>query len=231
MKTIGLIGGMSWESTASYYQALNQEIKTQLGGLHSAKIVLYSVDFAEIETLQHQGEWNKTANILGNAAKAVEAAGADFFLICTNTMHKVAPQVSQHVAIPLLHIADATAQQLKANGISKVGLLGTKFTMEQAFYKGRLQDNFNIEVIVPNEHDRHIIHQVIYDELCLGEIKEASRQHYLAIINKLFNEGVQAIILGCTEIALLVNQNDTDVPLFDTTRIHAHKAVEYALAQ
>lgn len=231
MKTIGLIGGMSWESTASYYQALNQEIKTQLGGLHSAKIVLYSVDFAEIETLQHQGEWNKTADILGNAAKAVEAAGADFFLICTNTMHKVAPQVSQHVAIPLLHIADATAQQLKANGISKVGLLGTKFTMEQAFYKGRLQDNFNIEVIVPNEHDRHIIHQVIYDELCLGEIKEASRQHYLAIINKLFNEGVQAIILGCTEIALLVNQNDTDVPLFDTTRIHAHKAVEYALAQ
>ncbi|MGB0898626.1 MAG: aspartate/glutamate racemase family protein [Psychrobium sp.] len=231
MKTIGLIGGMSWESTASYHQALNQEIKTQLGGLHSAKIVLYSVDFAEIETLQHQGEWNKTANILGNAAKAVEAAGADFFLICTNTMHKVAPQVSQHVAIPLLHIADATAQQLKANGISKVGLLGTKFTMEQAFYKGRLQDNFNIEVIVPNEHDRHIIHQVIYDELCLGEIKEASRQHYLAIINKLFNEGVQAIILGCTEIALLVNQNDTDVPLFDTTRIHAHKAVEYALAQ
>lgn len=231
MKTIGLIGGMSWESTASYYQALNQEIKTQLGGLHSAKIVLYSVDFAEIETLQHQGEWNKTADILGNAAKAVEAAGADFFLICTNTMHKVAPQVSQHVAIPLLHIADATAQQLKGNGISKVGLLGTKFTMEQTFYKGRLQDNFDIEVIVPNEHDRHIIHQVIYDELCLGEIKEASRQHYLAIINKLFNEGVQAIILGCTEIALLVNQNDTDVPLFDTTRIHAHKAVEYALAQ
>lgn len=231
MKTIGLIGGMSWESTASYYQALNQEIKTQLGGLHSAKIVLYSVDFAEIETQQHQGEWNKTADILGNAAKAVEAAGADFFLICTNTMHKVAPQVSQHVAIPLLHIADATAQQLKANGISKVGLLGTKFTMEQAFYKGRLQDNFNIEVIVPNEHDRHIIHQVIYDELCLGEIKEASRQHYLAIINKLFNEGAQAVILGCTEIALLVNQNDTDVPLFDTARIHAHKAVEYALAQ
>ena len=231
MKTIGLIGGMSWESTASYYQALNQEIKTQLGGLHSAKIALYSVDFAEIETLQHQGEWNKTADILGNAAKAVEAAGADFFLICTNTMHKVAPQVSQHVAIPLLHIADATAQQLKGNGISKVGLLGTKFTMEQTFYNGRLQDNFDIEVIVPNEHDRHIIHQVIYDELCLGEIKEASRQHYLAIINKLFNEGAQAVILGCTEIALLVNQNDTDVPLFDTTRIHAHKAVEYALAQ
>ena len=231
MKTIGLIGGMSWESTASYYQALNQEIKTQLGGLHSAKIVLYSVDFAEIETLQHQGEWNKTADILGNAAKAVEAAGADFFLICTNTMHKVAPQVSQHVAIPLLHIADATAQQLKGNGISKVGLLGTKFTMEQTFYKGRLQDNFNIEVIVPNEHDRHIIHQVIYDELCLGEIKEASRQHYLAIINKLFNEGAQAVILGCTEIALLINQNDTDVPLFDTTSIHAQKAVEYALTQ
>ena len=231
MKTIGLIGGMSWESTASYYQALNQEIKTQLGGLHSAKIALYSVDFAEIETLQHQGGWNKTADILGNAAKAVEAAGADFFLICTNTMHKVAPQVSQHVAIPLLHIADATAQQLKDNGISKVGLLGTKFTMEQTFYKGRLQDNFDIEVIVPNEYDRHIIHQVIYDELCLGEINEASRQHYLAIINKLFNKGAQAVILGCTEIALLVNQNDTDVPLFDTTRIHAHKAVEYALAQ
>ncbi len=231
MKTIGLIGGMSWESTASYYQALNLEIKTQLGGLHSAKIALYSVNFAEIETLQRQGEWNKTADILGNAAKAVEAAGADFFLICTNTMHKVAPQVSQHVAIPLLHIADATAQQLKDNGISKVGLLGTKFTMEQAFYKERLQDNFNIEVIVPNEHDRNIIHQVIYDELCLGEIKKASRQHYLAIINKLFNEGAQAVILGCTEIALLINQNDTDVPLFDTTNIHAQKAVEYALAQ
>lgn len=231
MKTIGLIGGMSWESTASYYQTLNQEIKKQLGGLHSAKIALYSVDFAEIETLQHQDEWDKTADILGNAAKAVEAAGADFFLICTNTMHKVAPQVCQHVAIPLLHIADATAQQLKDSGISKVGLLGTKFTMEQTFYKGRLQDSFNIEVIVPNEHDRNIIHQVIYDELCLGEIKTTSRQHYLDIIDKLFNEGAQAVILGCTEIALLINQNDTDVPLFDTTSIHAQKAVEYALAQ
>lgn len=231
MKTIGLIGGMSWESTASYYQTLNQEIKKQLGGLHSAKIALYSVDFAEIETLQHQDEWDKTADILGNAAKAVEAAGADFFLICTNTMHKVAPQVSQHVAIPLLHIADATAQQLIGNGISKVGLLGTKFTMEQTFYKGRLQDSFNIEVIVPNEHDRNIIHQVIYDELCLGEIKATSRQYYLDIIDKLFREGAQAVILGCTEIALLINQNDTDVPLFDTTNIHAQKAVEYALAQ
>lgn len=229
MKTIGLIGGMSWESTASYYSAINEGVKNKLGGLHSAKLALYSVDFAEIECLQHTGQWDKTAEILAQAAKSVEAAGADFFLICTNTMHKVADQVRAAVNIPLVHIADATGEQLKANNVSKVGLLGTRFTMEQAFYKERLVNEFGIDVVIPDEQDRTLVHDVIYNQLCLGEIRDDSREAYLQIIEKLHADGAQAVILGCTEIALLVQQVHTDVPLYDTTAIHADQAVRLAV--
>ncbi|UAL41621.1 aspartate/glutamate racemase family protein [Shewanella inventionis] len=229
MKTIGMIGGMSWESTQSYYQAINQGVKAALGGLHSAKICLYSVDFAEIEALQHQGLWDETAKILADAAIAVEAGGADFVLICTNTMHKVADEIQAQISIPILHIADATANALLADGITKVGLLGTRFTMEQDFYKRRISDNYPIEVIVPNIEDQTQIHDVIYQELCLGKINPQSRLAYLAIIDKLFAQGAQAVILGCTEIALLVQQQHTHVPLFDTTQIHADSAVLMAL--
>ncbi|XQW86368.1 aspartate/glutamate racemase family protein [Thalassotalea piscium] len=228
MKTIGLLGGMSWESTLSYYQLINQGINHKMGGLSSAKICLFSVNFAEIEKLQHQGNWDKTADILTDAAQAVEAGGADVLLICTNTMHKVADIISEAIAIPLLHIADATATQLINKKITKVGLLGTSFTMEQDFYKGRLKEKFAIDVIVPNKNDREIVHKIIYQELCLGQIKSSSKQQYLKIIDDLYQQGAQAIILGCTEIALLVNQADTQVPLFDTTAIHAHAAVEFA---
>lgn len=230
MKTIGLLCGMSWESTQSYYQAINQGIKSQLGGLSSAKLCLYSVNFDEIEKLQHQGRWEETADILASAAQAVERAGADFLLICTNTMHKVAPQIQAKLNIPLLHIADATAQTLQAQGITKVGLLGTRFTMEQAFYKQRLTQNFGIEVVVPVQEDRDTVHEIIYNELCLGEIRDGSRQRYLEIIDTLHAQGAQAVILGCTEIALLVQPHHTQVPLFDTTAIHAQAAVEMALS-
>jgi len=229
MKTIGLLGGMSWESTASYYQLINEEIKKELGGLHSAKIALYSVDFAEIEKLQHQGEWDKTAEILTNAAQGIEKAGADFILICTNTMHLVAPQIQAGISVPLLHIADATAEEIVKQGIKKIGLLGTAFTMEQDFYKGRLEKEYDLTVITPDKADRAIVHQVIYDELCLGEIRDASRYEYLRVIDKLVAQGAEGIILGCTEIALLVKPEHTDVKLFDTTEIHALKAVEKAL--
>ena len=229
MKTIGLLGGMSWESTASYYQLINKEIKKELGGLHSAKIALYSVDFAEIEKLQHQGEWDKTAEILTNAAQGIEKAGADFILICTNTMHLVAPQIQAGISVPLLHIADATAEEIVKQGIKKIGLLGTAFTMEQDFYKGRLEKEYGLTVITPDKADRAIVHQVIYDELCLGEIRDASRYEYLRVIDKLVAQGAEGIILGCTEIALLVKPEHTDVKLFDTTEIHALKAVEKAL--
>lgn len=229
MKTIGLLGGMSWESTASYYQLINESIKKELGGLHSAKIALYSVDFAEIEQLQHQGEWDKTAAILTKAAQGIEKAGADFILICTNTMHRVAPQVQAGITVPLLHIADATAEEIIKKDIKKIGLLGTAFTMEQDFYKGRLEKQYKLSVITPDEADRVIVHQVIYEELCLGEIRDASRHEYLRIIDKLVEQGAEGIILGCTEIALLVKPEDTDIQLFDTTKIHALKAVEKAL--
>ncbi|WP_045483235.1 aspartate/glutamate racemase family protein [Vibrio owensii] len=229
MKTIGLIGGMSWESTANYYQIINREVKARLGGLHSGKVCLYSVDFAEIETLQHQGRWEDTATILSHAAKSVEAGGADFILICTNTMHKVADQIQQAVNVPLVHIADATAEKLVADGIKKVGLLGTRFTMEQDFYKQRLIDKFGVDVVVPSSDDQTIVHEVIYNELCKGEVLEDSRQQYLAIINKLVEEGAEAVILGCTEIAMLVEPQHTDVKLYDTTEIHAKAAVEAAL--
>ncbi|MFV8438953.1 aspartate/glutamate racemase family protein [Vibrio owensii] len=229
MKTIGLIGGMSWESTANYYQIINREVKARLGGLHSGKVCLYSVDFAEIETLQHQGRWDDTARILSQAAKSVEAGGADFILICTNTMHKVADQIQQAVNVPLVHIADATAEKLVADGIKKVGLLGTRFTMEQDFYKQRLIDKFGVDVVVPSSDDQTIVHEVIYNELCKGEVREDSRQQYLAIIDKLVEEGAEAVILGCTEIAMLVEPQHTDVKLYDTTEIHAKAAVEVAL--
>jgi len=231
MKTIGLIGGMSWESTCLYYSEINQGVKQTLGGLHSAKICLYSVDFHDIEQLQHQGKWAQTAAILAKAAQAVEAGGADLFLICTNTMHKVAAEVQAAVNIPMLHIADATAQHLLADGVTKVGLLGTAFTMQQDFYKGRLTQNFGIEVLVPNVEQQAMVHEVIYQELCLGQISQHSKQKYLAVIQDLFNQGAQAVILGCTEITLLVQQKDTTVPLYDTTAIHAQSAVAAALGK
>ena len=230
MKTIGMLGGMSWESTQSYYRSINEGIKARLGGLHSAKIALYSVDFAEIESLQHRGEWEQTAEILGDAALSVQHAGADFLLICTNTMHKVAPQIQRRIDIPVLHIADATARVLLADGVSRVGLLGTRFTMEQDFYRERLQAQ-GIDVLVPGDDDRNVVHDVIYTELCLGVIKDDSRARYLDIVARLADNGAQAIILGCTEIALLIRQSDTQVPLYDTTAIHANEAIAMALAE
>ena len=231
MKTIGLLGGMSWESTALYYKSINEGIKAKLGGLHSAKISLYSVNFEEIEKLQHQGNWDETAVILGNAAKSVEAGGADFLLICTNTMHKIASEIEAEISIPILHIADATARRLLANGVKKVGLLGTRFTMEQDFYKSRLTENFGIDVVVPNVEDRTVVHDVIYKELCLGEIKASSRTQYLDIVKRLHEQGAQAVIMGCTEITLLIGQQDTQVPLYDTTAIHAEEAVSWSVAE
>ena len=229
MKTIGLLGGMSWESTTSYYQQINRGVQKELGGLHSAKVILNSVDFVEIESLQHVGDWQGTADILIEAAKGVERAGADFVLICTNTMHKVADAIQENISIPILHIADATAEMLKADGVSKVGLLGTRFTMEQDFYKQRLTDKHGIEVVVPEAEEREAVHSVIYNELCKGLIKEPSRHRYLEIIDDLYKSGAQAVILGCTEIALLVKQTDTAVKLYDTTAIHADSAVSYSL--
>ena len=230
MKTIGLLGGMSWESTALYYQSINQGVKAGLGGLNSAKICMVSVNFDEIEKLQHQGKWDETAVILGNAARSVEAGGADFLLICTNTMHKVAPEIEASIAIPILHIADATANRLLADGVKRVGLLGTRFTMEQDFYKHRLTEKFGIEVLVPNDQDRTIVHDVIYNELCLGEIKAESKAQYLEIVARLHAQGAEAVIMGCTEITLLISQQDTDVSLYDTTAIHAEEAVALALS-
>lgn len=231
MKTIGMLGGMSWESTASYYKAINESVRHKLGGLHSAKICMYSVDFNEIEKLQHQGAWAETAKILSKAANCIEAGGADFLLICTNTMHKVAPQIESSISIPILHIADATAKRLVFDGVKKVGLLGTRFTMEQDFYKQCITDKFGIDVIVPNSDEQTIIHDIIYNELCLGVIEQSSRNQYLEIINGLYQQGAEAIILGCTEIALLVQQEHTDVPLYDTTAIHAEEAVSLSLGQ
>lgn len=230
MKTIGLLGGMSWESTVDYYRLINQGIGASLGGLHSAKIVLYSVDFDAIEKMQSAGDWDGSASLLVDAAKKIQLAGADFLLICTNTMHKVAPQVEAAIDIPLLHIADATAQALEQNKIKTVGLLGTAFTMEQEFYKGRLIEQFGLNVLTPNEGDRRVVHNIIYDELCLGQQLTRSKVEYLRIVDNLESKGAQAVILGCTEIGMLIKQSDTNVRLFDTTEIHAQKAVEYALA-
>ena len=229
MKTIGLIGGMSWESTQSYYQLLNQGVKNKLGGLHSAKIVLVSLDFAHIAALQQQQDWPQMAEILIKAAKQVEAAGADYLLICTNTMHKLAEQVQAAVAIPLLHIADAVGENLIQHSFKKVALLGTQFTMEQDFYKQRLADKFAIDVLIPDTQGRETVHRVIYDELCKGIISPESKAEYLTIIDDLTQQGAEAIILGCTEIALLVQQSDTSVPLLDSTTLHCAMALENSL--
>tara|TARA_R110002167_G_scaffold29239_3_gene97734 strand:- start:37424 stop:38113 length:690 start_codon:yes stop_codon:yes gene_type:complete len=229
MKTIGMLGGMSWESTLSYYRALNLGVKGALGGLHSAKILLNSVDFAEIEALQHEGRWDETALILADAAVALETAGADFLMICTNTMHKVAPQIQARIKIPLLHIADATATVLRKDGVKRVGLLGTRFTMEQDFYRERIEEQ-GIDVIVPDAGARDLVHRVIYEELCLGKINAESKVQFLNIVDELAEAGAEAVILGCTEIALLIQQEDTPIPLYDTTAIHAEQAVLFALA-
>ena len=229
MKTIGMLGGMSWESTLSYYRALNLGVKGALGGLHSAKILLNSVDFAEIEALQHAGRWDETALILADAAVALETAGADFLMICTNTMHKVAPQIQARIKIPLLHIADATATVLRKDGVKRVGLLGTRFTMEQDFYRERIEEQ-GIDVIVPDAGARDLVHRVIYEELCLGKINAESKVQFLNIVDELAEAGAEAVILGCTEIALLIQQEDTPIPLYDTTAIHAEQAVLFALA-
>ena len=229
MKIIGLLGGMSWESTVGYYRAINEGVKKSLGGLHSAQIAMYSVDFAPIEKLQQAGDWDGTAKILARAASGIEAAGADCLLICTNTMHKVADTIAAAIGIPLLHIADATAEVLVAKGIKTVGLLGTAFTMEEDFYKGRLSDNFGLKVLVPDDTDRQLVHRVIYQELCLGRTESASKAEFLRIMGGLAAAGAEGIILGCTEIGMLVNQIDTPIPLYDTTAIHAAKAVAFAL--
>ena len=230
MKCIGLLGGMSWESTVSYYQALNRGMRAKLGGLHSARVLLNSVDFAAIERLQHAGDWPATARLLAAEARRLQDGGADFLLIGTNTMHKVAPEIEAAIDIPLLHIADATAAKLQADGVTRVGLLGTRFTMEQDFYKGRLQARFGLTVLVPDGAGRERVHRIIYDELCLGEIRASSRAEYLAIIAELAAAGAEAVILGCTEIALLVGNARAAVPLYDTTAIHAEAAVALALA-
>ncbi|GAA5191939.1 aspartate/glutamate racemase family protein [Ferrimonas gelatinilytica] len=229
MKTIGLLGGMSWESTLGYYRAINEGVRKALGGLHSAQIAIYSIDFDPIERLQQDDDWEQAAERLAEAAMKVEAAGADFLLICTNTMHKVAPAIEAAIGIPLLHIADATAEVLVDEGIKTVGLLGTAFTMEQDFYKGRLTHQHGLRVVVPDEADRATVHKVIYQELCLGKTEASSKAEYLRIIDALAAQGAEAVILGCTEIGILVSQADTDVRLLDTTAIHAAKAVEYAI--
>jgi len=229
MKTIGLIGGMSWESSIEYYRIINETAKQKLGGLHSAKSLMITVDFAEIEKLQHEDRWDEAAQVLVDCARQLEHGGADFIVLCTNTMHKLADQIIASVNIPFLHIADATAQRIVAAGMKKVGLLGTRFTMEHDFYKGRLIDNHGLEVLIPNSSDREIIHRVIYDELVQGKIVDSSRMEYRRIMEALIADGAQGIILGCTEIELLVNQEDSRAPLFPTTRIHATAAVEYAL--
>jgi aspartate racemase len=229
MKTIGMIAGMSWESSLEYYRLVNEGVKAGLGGLHSAKCVLVSVDFAEIEVLQRENRWDEATQAMIDVARQVQAGGADFLLICTNTMHKMAEQVQASIDIPLLHIADAAAEAIKARGLRKVGLLGTRFTMEENFYRGRLAEKYGLEVLIPEDADRAIVHRVIYEELVLGAIVPASKVEYERIIESLINQGAEGIILGCTEIGLLIKDEDSRVPLFDTTRFHAQAAVEMAL--
>jgi aspartate racemase len=230
MKTIGLIGGMSWESSAEYYRLINEAVKCRLGGLHSARILMLSVDFAEIESLQRGGRWEEAAQQLVDAARRLERGGADFLVLCTNTMHRVADEVADAVGIPLLHIADATAEHIRAHGLTSVGLLGTRYTMEQGFYRGRLKEQHGLDVLIPDPDGRTVVHDVIYNELVLGRVEERSRAAYREIMGELVTRGADAIVLGCTEIGLLVGEGDAAVPLFDTTRIHAEKAVEAALS-
>ncbi|MBD2259562.1 amino acid racemase [Pseudanabaena sp. FACHB-2040] len=230
MKTIGLIGGMSWESSIEYYRIINETTKAKLGGLHSAKSVMFSVDFAEVEALQHQSRWQEAATLMIEAAKSLERSGANFVILCTNTMHKLAEEIQASIQIPFLHIADATAQRVQANGMRRVGLLGTRFTMEEDFYRGRLIHKHGLDVIVPNDDERAIVHRVIYEELCLGIVNSKSREQYVDVMTRLVQAGAEGIILGCTEIELLVEDEDVAVPLFPTTRIHAEAAVEFAIA-
>ena len=229
MKTIGLIGGMSWESSLEYYRIVNETVKEKLGGLHSCKCLMYSVDFAVIEALQHQNKWDELTKLMIEAAQNLKHGGADFIVICTNTMHKMAPEIETATGLNVLHIADVTGAAISKDQIQKVGLLGTRFTMEGDFYKKRLKDNYDIEVIIPEDADRQIIHDIIYNELCLGIIKDDSRQKYIDIINKLCANGAEGIILGCTEIPLLIKQSDVLIPVYDTTKIHAESAVDFAL--
>ncbi len=229
-KVIGLIGGMSWESSAEYYRIINVLVRERLGGLRSAKCLMWSFDFGEIEALQHAGRWDDATAQMIDAAQRLERGGADFVLICTNTMHRMADQVQAAIGLPLLHIADPTAERIKAAGVKKVGLLGTAFTMEQDFYKGRLIERHGLDVIIPEEDDRRVVHRIIYDELVQGRIEAASRQAYREVITRLVERGAEAIILGCTEIMLLVGPQDSSVPLYDTTAIHAEAAVDMAIA-
>ncbi|MCA0151111.1 aspartate/glutamate racemase family protein [Rossellomorea vietnamensis] len=228
MKTIGLIGGMSWESSLKYYKVINEEVKEKLGGLHSAKCLLYSVDFEEIERYQAEGDWENAGRVLGEVASSLEKAGADFIVICTNTMHKVIDHVEARINISVLHIADATAKEIQGAGMNTVGLLGTSYTMEQDFYKSRIQSN-GINVLVPDQEERNTINKVIFEELCLGKMEQSSKEYYKSVIHKLVDRGAEGIILGCTEIGLLVKPEDSEVPLFDTTVIHAIEAVNTAL--
>jgi aspartate racemase len=229
--TIGLIGGMSWESSAEYYRIINREMQRRLGGVHSGRSLMWSVDFGEIERLQHEGQWDSLAEVMKDVAVRLERGGADFLVLCTNTMHRMADAISSAVAIPLLHIADPTAQRIKAAGFERVGLIGTAFTMEQDFYKGRLQTQYGLDVIVPEADDRRIVHDVIYKELVVGKVLEASRMAYRDVIARLIDRGAQAVVLGCTEIMLLVSDEDSAVPLYDTTTIHALAAVDRALGE
>ncbi|MEO8410736.1 MAG: aspartate/glutamate racemase family protein [Propionivibrio sp.] len=229
MKTIGLIGGMSWESTIPYYRCINESVKQRLGGLHSARLILYSVDFHDVERLQQLGQWQEAGACLARAARSLEVAGADFLVLCTNTMHKVAPAIEAAVGIPLLHIADPTAAAIERAGIQRIGLLGTRFTMEQDFYRQRLETQHGLQVLIPEETDRELVHRVIYDELCLGVIAEHSRQGFRDVIARLLEQGAEGVILGCTEISLLVGAADSPVPIFDTTALHAASAAEWAL--
>ena len=229
MKTIGLIGGMSWESSIEYYRIVNETVRDRLGGLHSAQSIMYSVEFAEVEALQHRGDWPRLTALMVDAAQRLERGGADFLVLCTNTMHKAADEMQRGVSIPLLHIADATAAEVKGRGLSKVGLLGTRFTMEEDFYRGRLAEQHGLKVLIPTEAEREIVDRVIYEELCTGKIVAASREDYRRVMAHLAEQGAQGIVLGCTEIGLLVRDEDSQVPLFDTTRIHAVAAAEYAL--
>jgi len=230
MKTMGLIGGMSWESTLLYYRLVNEDVRARLGGLHSARTLLYSVDFEPIERMQAAGRWDEAGEVLADAAARLERGGADFLVLCTNTMHKVASAIEARVRIPLLHIADATGEAIRAAGLRKVGLLGTRFTMEQAFYRERLERHAGVEVLVPSEQDRARVHAVIYDELCLGDVRAGSRAAFQSIVHSLVAAGAQGIIFGCTEICMLLSQANVPVPVFDTTAIHARAAVDRALA-
>ncbi len=230
MKTLGLIGGMSWESTVPYYQIINEAVKDRLGGLHSARLILYSVEFAEIEEMQSAGQWDTAAEVLGDAARKLESCGADYIVICTNTMHKVAPQIQRMISVPIIHIADATAEVLKQDGIRRIALLGTKYTMTQDFYKQRLIDQ-GFEVLIPAEEDIEPVNRIIFDELCVGEIKDESRKEYQRIIQDLKDRGAEGVILGCTEIGMLIKPEDSVLPVYDTTLIHAQAAAEAALAE